>query len=143
MIFNFESEIFSLLEIVIIFISFISNSWAVFIIFFRVLFIKNLLKKGIDRELINSTFEELQEEDIQENELVMIKKLVEKGVGVALVPKLSAAAEIGGGRLAALSVKEMKLERKLNIVYRRNSDLSHAAKAFLQVAKNLASKNGK
>ena len=38
----------------------------------------DLLKKGIDRELINSTFEELQEEDIQENELVMIKKLVEK-----------------------------------------------------------------
>lgn len=75
--------------------------------------------------------------------LEAIKKLVEKGVGVALVPKLSAAAEIGGGRLAALSVKEMKLERKLNIVYRRNSDLSHAAKAFLQVAKNLASKNGK
>ncbi|MEQ1921029.1 MAG: LysR family transcriptional regulator [Pyrinomonadaceae bacterium] len=75
--------------------------------------------------------------------LEAIKKLVEKGVGVALVPKLSAAAEIEGGRLAALSVKEMKLERKLNIVYRRNSELSHAAKAFLQVAKDLTAKNGK
>lgn len=72
--------------------------------------------------------------------LEAIKKLVEKGVGVALVPKLSAAAEIEGGRLAALSVKEMKLERKLNIVYRRNSVLSHAAKAFLQVAKDLSTK---
>lgn len=75
--------------------------------------------------------------------LEAIKKLVEKSVGVALVPKLSAAAEIEGGRLAALSVKEMKLERKLNIVYRRNSELSHAAKAFLQVAKDLAGKNAK
>ena len=75
--------------------------------------------------------------------LEAIKKLVEKGVGVALVPKLSAAAEIKGGRLAALSVKEMKLERKLNIVYRRNSGLSHAAKAFLQVAKGLAATNSK
>ncbi len=75
--------------------------------------------------------------------LEAIKKLVEKGVGVALVPKLSAAAEIEGGRLASLSVKEMKLERKLNIVYRRNSELSHAAKAFLQVAKDLTAKNGK
>lgn len=75
--------------------------------------------------------------------LEAIKKLVEKGVGVALVPKLSAAAEIEGGRLAALSVKEMKLERKLNIVYRRNSELSHAAKAFLQVAKDIAGKNAK
>ncbi len=72
--------------------------------------------------------------------LEAIKKLVEKGVGVALVPKLSAVAEIKGGRLAALSVKEMKLERKLNIVYRRNSELSHAAKAFLQVAKELSGK---
>lgn len=75
--------------------------------------------------------------------LEAIKKLVEKGVGVALVPKLSAAAEIESGRLAALSVKEMKLERKLNIVYRRNSELSHAAKAFLHVAKNLNAKSGK
>jgi len=74
--------------------------------------------------------------------LEAIKKLVEKGVGVALVPKLSAAAEIKGGRLAALSVKEMKLERKLNIVYRRNSELSHAAKAFLQVAKELTTRKG-
>lgn len=67
--------------------------------------------------------------------LEAIKLMVARGGGVALVPRLSANAEIASGRLVALSVKDLKLERKLNIIYRRNSDLSHAAKAFIQVAK--------
>jgi DNA-binding transcriptional LysR family regulator len=70
--------------------------------------------------------------------LEAIKKLVEIGVGIALVPRLTAQSEISSGQLVALSVKEMKLERKLNIVYRRNSELSHAAKAFLKVAREIA-----
>ncbi len=69
--------------------------------------------------------------------LEAIKKLVERGVGVALVPRLTAEAEISAGRLAGVVVKEMKLERKLNIIYRRNSELSHAANAFLQVAREI------
>jgi DNA-binding transcriptional LysR family regulator len=68
--------------------------------------------------------------------LEAIKKLVEQGTGIALVPKLTAQSEIESGRLAALNVKELKLERKLNIIYRRNSELSHAAEAFLKLAKN-------
>lgn len=67
--------------------------------------------------------------------LEAIKRLVEAGVGVALVPKLSAQAEIAGGQLRGLSVREMKLERKLNIIYRKNSVLSHAADEFLKIAK--------
>lgn len=67
--------------------------------------------------------------------LEAIKRLVETGAGVALVPKLAARNEIENGQLAGLSVTEMKLERKLNIVYRKNSVLSHAAEAFLAVAK--------
>lgn len=70
--------------------------------------------------------------------LEAIKKLVEQGVGVALVPRLTAQSEIAAGQLKALSVKEMKLERKLNIIYRRNSELSHAAEAFLNVARKIA-----
>lgn len=71
--------------------------------------------------------------------LEAIKLMVERGVGVALVPRLSANAEIASGRLKALSVKDLKLERKLNIIYRKNSELSHAAKAFLKVAKEISS----
>ena len=69
--------------------------------------------------------------------LEAIKRLVEKGVGVALVPKLTAQNEITNGQLHAVSVREMKLERKLNIIYRRNSVLSHAAKSFLKLAKEM------
>jgi DNA-binding transcriptional LysR family regulator len=71
--------------------------------------------------------------------LEAIKRLVEQGVGVALVPRLTARDEIAGGRLKALNVKELKLERKLNIIYRRNTALSHAARAFIATAKEMRS----
>ncbi|HEY2847032.1 MAG TPA: LysR family transcriptional regulator [Pyrinomonadaceae bacterium] len=67
--------------------------------------------------------------------LEAIKLLVQRGSGVALVPRLSAETEIGTRTLYALRVRELRLERKLNIIYRRNSELSHAAKAFLTIAK--------
>lgn len=70
--------------------------------------------------------------------LEAIKRLVETGIGVALVPRLSARTEINDGRLISLSVGEMKLQRSLHIVYRRNSVLSHAAQAFLDLAKEMA-----
>jgi len=70
--------------------------------------------------------------------LEAIKRLVERGVGVALVPKLSAQSEIACGQLVGIAVKEMKLERKLNIVYRRNSELSYAAQAFLKIARDFS-----
>ena len=66
--------------------------------------------------------------------LEAIKRLVETGTGIALVPKLTALSEIAEGRLAALPVNEMRFERRLHLVYRRNSILSHAAKAFLDLA---------
>jgi DNA-binding transcriptional LysR family regulator len=69
--------------------------------------------------------------------LEAIKKLVETGAGVALVPKLTAQTEIDQGKLASISVKELKLERRLHIIYRRNTVLSHAAQAFLDTAKSL------
>ena len=68
--------------------------------------------------------------------LEAIKRLVEQNVGVALVPKLTAKTEIERGTLVALSVKEMRLERSLHLIYRRNSPLSHAAQAFLEIARN-------
>lgn len=70
--------------------------------------------------------------------LEAIKRLVETGIGVALVPKLTARVETANGRLVGLSVSEMKFERKLNIIYRRNSVLSHAAEAFLKTAKEMS-----
>jgi DNA-binding transcriptional LysR family regulator len=72
--------------------------------------------------------------------LEAIKKLVEKGAGVALVPRLTSEDEISAGTLSAIRIKELRLERKLNIIYRRNSALSHAANAFIETAKEMRSK---
>lgn len=69
--------------------------------------------------------------------LEAIKRLVETGIGVALVPKLTAQTEIDSGTLVGVSVPEMRFLRKLNIIYRKNSVLSHAAAAFLEVAKKM------
>jgi DNA-binding transcriptional LysR family regulator len=90
------------------------------------------------REQVITAFEKYQVKLSISTELPSleaIKKLVGNGVGVALVPKLTAQSEIDGGQLFALSVKELKLERQLHFIYRRNSVLSHAARAFLQIAK--------
>jgi len=67
--------------------------------------------------------------------LESIKRLVEQEMGVALVPRLTAQIEIERGQLTALTVKEMRLERRLQLIYRKGATLSHAAKAFLRVAR--------
>jgi len=75
--------------------------------------------------------------------LEAIKLLVMKNAGAALVPRLAARAEIENGRLAELNIRELQLTRELNIVYRRNSKLSHAAEAFLDAARSLSTKAAK
>lgn len=69
--------------------------------------------------------------------LEAIKRLVEQKMGVALVPRLTAQEEIARGQLAALTVREMRLERRLHLIYRKGATLSHAARAFLRVAKSV------
>jgi DNA-binding transcriptional LysR family regulator len=69
--------------------------------------------------------------------LEAIKRFVEQGMGVALVPRLAAHAEIERGQVVALTVREMRLERKLYLIYRKGAKLSHAARAFLNVARDI------
>lgn len=69
--------------------------------------------------------------------LEAIKRLVEKRMGVALVPRLAAQTEIERGQLVGLTVREMRLERRLHLIYRKGSTLSHAAEAFLRVARGV------
>ena len=69
--------------------------------------------------------------------LEAIKRFVEQGMGVALVPRLAAQAEIDRGQVVAITVREMRLERKLYLIYRKGAKLSHAARAFLNVARDI------
>jgi len=68
--------------------------------------------------------------------LESIKRLVEQRLGIALIPRLAAQIEIDRKQLVGLVVREMKFERRLHLIYRRGATLSHAAKAFLRVARD-------
>ncbi len=61
------------------------------------------------------------------------------GNGVALVPLISVENELARRELVSIQVRELKLHRKLRLVYRKEANLSHAARAFLQVAEAVAS----
>lgn len=62
-----------------------------------------------------------------------IKRFVAMGNGVALVPGICVEAEVARGELVRIPVNDLRIVRKLRIVYRKNASLSHAARAFLQM----------
>jgi DNA-binding transcriptional LysR family regulator len=64
-----------------------------------------------------------------------IKRAVEMKLGVALLPRRCALAEISRGQLAAVHVAQIRLPRHLRLVYREGVPLSHAAAAFLDIAR--------
>ena len=74
--------------------------------------------------------------------LEAIKRFVEMGNGVALVPGLTVEQELASGALVRIRVKELQMERKLRLVYRRHATLSHAAVAFLKVVEGYATAHG-
>jgi len=74
--------------------------------------------------------------------LEAIKRFVEMGNGVALVPGLTVAKELASGTLVRVRIKELQIERKLRLVYRRQASLSHAAVAFLKVVEAYAAAHG-
>jgi DNA-binding transcriptional LysR family regulator len=67
-----------------------------------------------------------------------IKRFVAMGNGVALVPGICVENEIKRGELVQIPVRELRFERKLRLVYRKNSSLSHAARAFLKIVEATA-----
>ncbi len=90
------------------------------------------------RELVVRTFERYKTPlniAVEMPTLEAIKRFVEQEIGVALVPRLTVEAEIKRKLVAALTVREMRLERRLHLIYRKGASLSHAARAFLRVAK--------
>jgi len=74
--------------------------------------------------------------------LEAIKRFVEMGNGVALVPGLTVRTELKSGALVRVRVKELQLERKLRLVYRRQASLSHVAVAFLKVVEAYSAAHG-
>ena len=63
-----------------------------------------------------------------------IKRAVEMGLGVALLPRRCALSEIARKQLVAVRVPQLRMPRDLRLVYRRAGESSHAAAAFLAAA---------
>ncbi|MPY87429.1 MAG: LysR family transcriptional regulator [Luteitalea sp.] len=64
-----------------------------------------------------------------------IKRAVEMNLGVALLPRRCALAELTSGRLTAIPVAQVRLPRALRLVYREGAQLSHASQALLTAAR--------
>jgi DNA-binding transcriptional LysR family regulator len=64
-----------------------------------------------------------------------IKRAVESGLGVAVLPRRCALAEISRGQLAVVNVPGLGSSRQVRLVFRRSGELSHAAEAFLDTVK--------
>jgi DNA-binding transcriptional LysR family regulator len=70
--------------------------------------------------------------------LQAIKQFVAMGNGVAFMPEISVENEIARGELVRIRVRELQIKRKLRLIYRKDANLSHAARAFLKVAEAVA-----
>jgi DNA-binding transcriptional LysR family regulator len=71
-----------------------------------------------------------------------VKRFVEMQSGMALVPQLAVQRELAKGTLLRVQVRELQLERKLRLVYRKQAPLSHAAMAFLRVVESYSKEMG-
>ena len=76
--------------------------------------------------------------DLELPTLQAIKQFVSMGNGVAFVPEIAVETEIARGELIRIPVRELQLKRKLRLIYRKDANLSHAARAFLKVAEAVA-----
>ena len=80
--------------------------------------------------------------DVELPTLQAIKHFVSMGKGVALVPEMSVENEINRGELVCVKVHDLHFQRKLRLIYRQESGLSHAGRAFLKVAEQVAKERG-
>jgi DNA-binding transcriptional LysR family regulator len=62
-----------------------------------------------------------------------IKRFVQMGMGVAIVPRMCVRWEVERGLLTEVRIKQLKMPRHLYLISRRGARLSHAATALVQV----------
>ena len=62
------------------------------------------------------------------------KKMVEEGLGIALLPRVAVAQEIDRGELREIEIRKMTMPRReVALIYRRGRPLSRAAEAFIKL----------
>jgi DNA-binding transcriptional LysR family regulator len=62
------------------------------------------------------------------------KKMVEQGLGIAVLPKVAVEREVAAGELRQVRVEGMEMPRReVSVIYRRGRPLSPAAQAFVEL----------
>ena len=64
-----------------------------------------------------------------------IKKFIGIGVGISLLSRSCAAAEVKAGTLRLIPLAEPRLERQLGVAYRTDRYLSRSGRAFIEIAR--------
>lgn len=71
--------------------------------------------------------------DVEMPTVETIRRMVQRNEGVAFLPKMCVEQEIEQGLLNEVEVEELRVERKIRLVYPARRALSHAARAFLEI----------
>ncbi len=71
--------------------------------------------------------------DIEMPTIETIKKLVQRNLGVAFLPRMCVEPEVASASLVEVRVREIHLERKIRLVQPARRPLSYAGQAFLTV----------
>lgn len=71
--------------------------------------------------------------DVEMPTVDSIRRMVQRNQGVAFLPRLCVEQEVQQGILCEVEVRELRVERKIRMVYPARRALSHAAKAFLDL----------
>ncbi|PYV45242.1 MAG: LysR family transcriptional regulator [Acidobacteria bacterium] len=93
-------------------------------------------KAGTTRERLMKHFGKLGDKlniSMELASIETIKKFVSIGMGISIVPKSYVLNESEQGTLRLIRIKNLKMIRKLGLIYRKNRYLSRACKAFLEV----------
>jgi DNA-binding transcriptional LysR family regulator len=81
--------------------------------------------------------------DVEMPTVETIRKLVQRGEGVAFLPRMCVEQELEQGTLREVGVEELHVERKIRLVFPARRGLSHAAKAFLELVKGQQARAGR
>ncbi len=71
--------------------------------------------------------------DVELPTIESIKRFVELKKGVAIVPRMCVQEEVSRGDLREVAVKQMKMERRVYLVYRQDRPLTAAAQALVDI----------
>jgi DNA-binding transcriptional LysR family regulator len=91
------------------------------------------LRTYVDRVLSAAGVQE--QVSIELDNVEAIKRMIEAGLGISLLPEVALSAEVATGRLAALKLEDVpESGRRIRIVLRRDKYLTSAVRGFKELA---------